>query len=252
MDGSSTEIPSGPGAPTVGADTLSLKRWLGVYAGWLAALALPAAWMLHARGAAWQELFVHPDRFTTAADVALKLLVFAVYLSLCCTFLPMPTGWLVAALATRDVALSSSFLATTCLVAAVGAAASTVANLHDYHLFTWMLRHRRIARVRSTRLYDRSARWFDRQPFALLVIFNVIPIPVDVIRMLAATCRYPIGPFAGANFLGRFIRYAVIAAVTFQMGSHGWIISLALLAVAVVLGVGRLAGRLLRPGNRRG
>ena len=129
-------------------------------------------------------------------------------------------------------------IATAAIVGAVGGAASTVANLNDYHLFTWLLRSRRIARVRHTRLYQASARWFARSPWFILVIFNIVPIPVDVIRMLATTCRYPRLPFAAANFLGRFVRYAAIAAGTYLLGQQGkWVVwgLLALLAVIVLI-----------------
>jgi len=253
MATSSTKTADAPPARAPdGPDRLSLKGWLAFYAGWLAALAAPAAWILHRLGVRWKDLFVDPARFTDPVHAVGKLLIFAAYLSLCCTFLPLPTGWLVSALATREVALSESFAVTVLLVATVGAAASTVANLHDYHLFTWMLRHRRIARVRETRLYEKSARWFARQPFTLLVVFNIVPIPVDVVRMLAATYRYPLRPFAAANFAGRWVRYGVIAAVTFWMGDRGWLISAALLAVAVVLGLGRVGARLWRRAGKPG
>jgi len=241
MEESSTKIPDRLDGP----DGLSIRRWLALYAAWLLALGLPALWMLRRTGVAWQELFVHPGQFTTPADGVLKLLIFGFYISLCCTFLPLPTGWLVSALAMRDVALTASLTMTTLTIAGIGAAASTVANLHDYHLFTWMLRHHRIARLRDTRLVHASGRWFARQPFAILVVFNIIPIPIDVIRMLAATARYPLGPFAAANFIGRWVRYAVIAAVTYLMGDRGWLISVALLAVAVVGGLARLVARRL-------
>ena len=108
-----------------------------------------------------------------------------------------------------------------------------------------MLRHRHLAGIRTTRLHQRAARWFSRRPFALLVIFNVLPVPIDVVRMLSATCRYPLRQFAAANFLGRWLRYAVLAFVAFALGRHGWIAVAALLATAVVLGGGRAARQVL-------
>lgn len=224
-----------------GPDGLSLKRWLAVYIAWLAALAVPAAVLLGDLPAEWRALFLRPADFTAPAEQVLKLLIFAIYVSLACTFVPLPTGWIVAALATRSVALSESVWITTALVAGVGAAGSTLANLHDYHMFTWMLRHRRIARVRATRLHRRARRWFDRRPFSLLVAFNILPIPIDFVRMLAATCRYGLWPFAAANFIGRWVRYAVLAVVTFQLGRRGPVAVVALLAAAVALGLARLA-----------
>jgi membrane protein YqaA with SNARE-associated domain len=245
-------------------DGISVGRWFLAYAALLVAAAVPL-WLLAMRqdwateswlggGLAWRErLGAFADVFCTVSP-ALKLLAFAVYLSLCCTFLPLPTGWIVAAVATREAAVAASLsdnpavvaAVTTVVVAAAGAAGSTIANLNDYHLFTWILRHRGVAKVRNTRTYHTAARWFARAPGLILVIFNVVPIPVDVVRMLAATSRYPRLPFAVANFVGRFLRYGVIAFVTFWW-DLGWVAVVALLGLAVVLA----AGKGLRPLTRK-
>jgi len=69
----------------------------------------------------------------------------------------------------------------------------------------------------------------------LVLIFNIIPIPVDAVRVLATTGRYSRLPFAAANFLGRSIRYGLIAFVIYKW-NLGWIGPVALLALAAVLG----------------
>jgi membrane protein YqaA with SNARE-associated domain len=199
----------------------------------------PASWD-------WEsvEAFLHSLESVSAV---LKLLVFGIYISLCCTFLPMPTGPVVALVALQQSAVGPDLATTTLLVAAVGGAASTVANLNDYYLFTLLLRHRRLAEVRHTRLYDRAIRWFRRGPFLLLVVFNLLPIPIDVIRMLAVTYRYPRVPFAAANFIGRFLRYAIIAAGTYCLGrEYGWVVVAALFALAILLGLYRVLPALAR------
>ncbi len=226
-----------------GPDHRSVKRWVILYAAYLAVLFGCIALLLGRLGDKWSALLLRPGEFTGYSGQLLKLLTFLAYISVATTFLPLPTNWLVAALATRDLALSSSVLTTMVLVASFGAAGSVIANLNDYYLFTLLLRHRRIARVRTTQLYQRTARWFSRRPFALVMVFNVLPIPIDFVRMLAATCRYPLRPYVAANFLGRWVRYAVLAAVTFELGPHGWIAVVALLATAIILGVGRLLPR---------
>ena len=131
------------------------------------------------------------------------------------------------------------------MVAIVGAIGSTIANLNDYHLFTWMLRHRHVAKVRDTRAHRAGVRWFAACPFWLLVVFNIVPIPVDMVRMLATTYRYPRRQFAAANFLGRFVRYGVIALVTYRW-NLGWVAVVALLAMAVMLGAVRVVPAALR------
>ena len=234
-------------------DDVSVRRWFAFYGLFFAALACPLAVLVVQAGWSWSDWASSPAETFAKTSVGIKLLGFALYLSLCCTFLPLPTGWIVAGVATREAALagsaSESILVvaalTTLTVAVVGAAGSTVANLNDYHLFTWILRHHRIAAVRKTRSYQAAARWFSGSPFFLLVLFNFIPIPVDLIRMLATSHRYPRVPFAAANFLGRFVRYGVIALVTYWW-DLGWIAPAVLLALAAVLGLGRVGPKFVR------
>ena len=272
MDGSSKHPAEALVARAFLPDAVSLRRWFLAYAAMLLAAAV-GLWMLATRQDWAVETWWRPalplsarwEAFKSVFETvspALKLLAFGVYLSLCCTFLPLPSGWIVAALATREAAVAAGLsgdpavvaLATTTIVAAAGATGSTVANLNDYHLFTWMLRHRGVAKVRRTRTFRAAANWFARSPFFILVLFNIIPIPVDVVRVLATTCRYGRAPFAAANFIGRFFRYAVIAFVTYWW-NLGWYAAGALLGVAVVLGLARvlpaLARKLLAAGPPR-
>ena len=251
MDESSTQVVDVAVADPSLPDGIRLRRWFAAYGLFLAAAGVWLAILVVAETSSWQQW---QEKFVGtfgAMSATAKLLAFAIYMSLCCTFLPMPTGWIVSAIALPGVAVGRDIWTTTLLVAAVGGAASTIANLNDYHLFTWVLRSRRAARARSSRLYRSASRWFTKAPFALLVIFNILPIPVDVVRVLATTHRYPRVPFAEANFIGRFIRYVVIAAVTYLLGPDGWIAAAALLAVAVLLGIERAATALIRSMRRR-
>ena len=228
-------------------DEISLVRWFMAYG--LLAAALVAALVTFAatEGWSWSRWMRQTGEAFAATGPAVKLLFFALYLTVCTTFLPLPANWMVAAMATREAALTAGLsdsllvtaLTTTLLIATVGAIGSTVANLNDYHIFTWILRSRRVAKVRQTRVYQRAAQWFSRSPFFLLVVFNMIPIPVDVVRMLATTYRYARAPFAAANFIGRFFRYGIIAFVTYWW-DLGWIAPAALLSLAVALGLARL------------
>ena len=227
-------------------DGISIGRWFAVYALYLLAAGVPLAVLIGRAPWGWSDWLHRPAELLPATGVAVKLLAFAIYISLCCTFLPLPANWIVAAVAMRQTAVADQAWQTALIVGAVGALASTMANLNDYHLFTWLLRSRRVGRVRQTRLYQASARWFGRSPFFLLVVFNIVPIPVDVIRMLATVFRYPRVPFAAANFLGRFARYAVIAWVTFSLGSQGKWAVLALLGLAVVLALAKVLPRAVR------
>lgn len=245
MDESLTKPPDAPSRHAT-PDGLKIRWWLVAYFGYLAVLFGAIVVKLDHLGNTWTDLFTQPKAFfLTPAHTALKLLIYVIYLSLACTILPLNTGWLVSALALRDVAVAGDIWTTALVIATVGAVASMIANIHDYHLFTWILRSKSASRIRETNLYHRAERWFSRRPFVLLVAFNVVPIPVDVVRLLAVSYRYPLRPFAVANFLGRWVRYATIAAITFAMGDLGWLVTVALLGLAVVFALANLAHRRL-------
>ena len=234
-------------------DDITVKHWIGLYAAYFLALAVPLILLIANEPWTWSEWFERAGETFARTSVSVKLLVMGLYSSIACTFLPLPTGWIVAGLATREAAVANGAsesalivaLLTTLTVSLVASIGSTIANLNDYHILTWMLRHHRIAAVRETRTYQSAAKWFSRSPFFLIVLFNIIPIPVDFVRMLATTYRYPRGPFAAANFIGRFIRYAVISFVTFWW-NLGAMAPIALLALAVVLGLGRIGPKFVR------
>ena len=237
------------GAP----DDVTIRHWFAFYGVFLLVTVVPLAVLISREPWGWNDWISDPAGTFAGLHASIKLVTFLVYISLCCTFLPLPTGGVVAGVATREAAVAAGAsdnvvviaLLTTLIVGLVGAAGSTIANLNDYHLFTWMLRNHKVGQVRRTKVYRAAARWFARSPLFLLVVFNVIPIPVDVVRMVATTYRYPRLPFAGANFIGRFIRYGVIAFVTYWF-NLGWLAVAALLALAVVLGGVRVTNSLAR------
>ncbi len=214
---------------------IRIRRWLGAFGLYLVVLGLPSAVLLAEIDGPWTALFTRPGDFTAPHHQLLKLLIVMLYLAFCNTFLPLPTGWLVAAVATREVALTGELWSTALLLALAGGVASTVANLNDYHVISLMLRHRRLAALRETRLYHAAARWFVRAPFTFQLVSNLVPIPIDVVRMVAILYGYPRRLFALANFLGRFLRYGTLAAVAFAASLSPMAASLIMLGIALAL-----------------
>ncbi|MCE5277463.1 MAG: hypothetical protein ABFD92_14135 [Planctomycetaceae bacterium] len=261
----SLKLPDGTAHPPV-------LGWFVFYAMWVAALfALVALVACHAQwswpgwpGGSWVQIKTWAATQFRAMDWDLKLAIYLLYVSVACTFVPLNVNIIASLLAMQQAGLAPAVLGpqhdayalplvvTVLLVSVLGAVGSTVANLTDYHIYMLIFRSRRVARIRSTRLYEKASRWFAKSPFGLLVLFNIAPIPIDVARILAVADAYPRVPFAVSNFVGRFIRYAVIAAVTFVLGKElGWIAPVSLLAAAVVMVLLKLMKSLLwRPARR--
>jgi membrane protein YqaA with SNARE-associated domain len=261
MEGSSPQTPEELLSRLELPDRISVRRWFALYgvlllvAGvWLAILISQEQWrwgdpLADAGKLGLKRWLARLEKVYREMPSGTKLLIFAIYLSLCTTFIPLPTGPVVSAVAVRKWAVGHDWWDTVLIVSLVGATATTIANLNDYHLFTWMLRSRRIAAVRNTRVHRAAARWFARHPFLILVIFNVIHIPIDVIRMLAATDRYARARFAASNFVGRFLRYGIIAFSTYAFG-WDWM-PLALLGLGAVLGIISLLAHWRRKARER-
>lgn len=236
----------GVGAPTdcyARGDGLNLRMWFASFIVCLTALTLAALWGMSAM-----------DGSSPALGWGVWVFAgYAFYLALCCTFFPAPTTWVVMFAASDMVAaqigLEHYAWLRVAIVATIGAAATGLANLNEYHIFAYLLRKRRVAKFRETRFFRKASDWFHAGPFWILTLFSFLPIPVDVIRWLAITARYSRGRFFAASFLGRWFRYAIwaLAAVGLELGT--WQI----VTVQVVLGALALLRVLIRViGRRRG
>jgi membrane protein YqaA with SNARE-associated domain len=241
------------GNPNLPGD-VSILKWFGLYGLYLAALVVPLVLLIQQDPKPFVDMwtaFKHMFRsfkdthFVDAlekATPAAKLLFMAVYLSIATTFIPLPTGAIVTLMAICGAGVSDDFLTTVLAVSSVGAVASMMANLTDYHVFLLLLRHKRVAKIRDARLYRRMAKWFDKSPFLIMLTFNIIHVPVDVPRMLAAAYGYARHSFAAANVIGRFVRYVIFTSLTFMLGrQHGWVAPVVVLALAALIGIYKLA-----------
>ena len=207
-------------------ERISLRAWFLPFGALLALLA---------------GVYVTGGEGSTAAGV---VLLFG-YLSLACTFLPLPTAWIViwAAAPTEGGGLGLN----PWLVATVGAAGTAIANMHDYYLVTFLYRYRPVRKIRTKGWYKRVAAWYNRAPFGTLAAASFLPIPIDFVRLLAISEGYNRAKFALGSLVGRWPRYLLFAilAERFQLGWQ-WVVGV--LGATVVLGLWRgvpmLVGRI--------
>lgn len=169
-------------------------------------------------------------------------LLFA-YMSLACTFCPWPTAWLVMLASAPSV--TGGYGLPPLLVATVATVGTCIANLHDYYVVTFLYRYQPVRRIRRTRLYERAARWFDRAPFVTLTAASFLPIPIDVVRLLAISQGYSRWRFTLASAVGRWPRYFALAFFAEQL-NLGWQLILAVLGITVVIGLWGGVPRLVR------
>lgn len=223
------------GRPAAAPVPPGTRAWFAFFAAWMTALALAAGALLE-RSAGGQP----------AALGGWLLALLAFYLSLCNSFVPLPTAWIVllAAGAEHGPALPDG--PRVLLVAGLAALATVIANLNEYHLLAYILRFRLGRRLRGTRVYSWAVRWFDRAPFQLLTLIAFVPLPVDAVRWLAVLRGYSRSRFALAYFAGRGARYLLlgVCAVLLELTP------LQIAAIQAALVVAALAARWLRRGRR--
>jgi membrane protein YqaA with SNARE-associated domain len=158
------------------------------------------------------------------------------YLSIACTFCPLPSAWIIiwaaAPVAGGGLGIPPLWVATG------GAVATALANMHDYYLLTYFYKYKPIQKIRTTGLYRRVAKWYNRAPFGTLAAASFLPIPIDFVRLLAISEGYSRPKFALGSLVGRWPRYLVFAfaAERFKLGWQ-WILGIA--AATVVLGLWR-------------
>ena len=114
-------------------------------------------------------------------DNALELLFYFAYMTVACTFLPLPTPQLAMDFGQRYDPV---------LAAVLGGIGFCISALIDYSLVTLVFRYEKIDRIRSTRTYHWAAKFFGKAPFAILLVAAFTPIPVDPVKLVACAAGY--------------------------------------------------------------
>ncbi len=159
----------------------------------------------------WQMLMICAVIFCVASTFivfafthrSLELLFYFAYMSVACTFLPLPTPPLVMAYGQKFDPF---------LIALLGGIAFCISALIDYSLVTLVFRYEKIARIKKTKLYYKVERIFNKYAFVSLVVAAFTPIPLEPVKVVACASRYNKVRFILACFLGRTPRYYLLAA----------------------------------------
>ncbi len=118
-------------------------------------------------------------------------------------------------------------------VALLGAAATSLANLLDYEIFSSVFKTKLLRKIKESEHSRASIRAFEKVAFLALVAVNVVLFTWDLVRLVAIAAKYPRAKYVAATFIGRTVRYAVLAAAGEFFEPPLW----AILVVAVLLAV---------------
>ena len=198
-------------------EPLSLRSW---FVPFFAVLAIVAA------------VYVASGKTSTAGHLAF---LFG-YLSVACTFLPLPTAWIVMWMgAPLD---GGGCGGAPWLVSTLGALGTACGNLHDYYLLTYLYRYDSVHAIRTKGWYRKVAAWYNRAPFGTLAAASFLPIPIDFVRLLAISEGYSRPKFVLGSLVGRWPRYFLFAFLADQF-KLGWQWILGIAGATIVLGLWR-------------
>ncbi len=184
-------------------DGLNMRAWFVFFCFYMAGTAFLGQWGLAHYG----------EQNHVWAGPAGLLAIYLFYFSLACTYIPLPTPFFVLFLASPSGGLSGiDPIWRILIVAGLGALATAISHVNEYHVFTYLLRLGKVYKIRENRIYQWAEKQFKVWPFLLQVIFNIVPIPADPARWMAILSKYPIGRYFGAQWIGRFVRYGFLAA----------------------------------------
>ncbi|HDL19497.1 MAG TPA: DedA family protein [Bacteroidetes bacterium] len=154
-----------------------------------------------------------------------ELMSYFLVLSISCNLVPVPTfpivlyishdyhiGWIV-------------------LLGSIGAA---IAAFMEYKVIDFLMRFDRIAKLKQNGKYKKYAGYFDKFSFRSIMIASMIPLPVDVIRLLAITRKYKLWKFLTATFLGRLPRILIFAFLGSQL-AYSKLIAIILLSATLLI-----------------
>jgi membrane protein YqaA with SNARE-associated domain len=108
----------------------------------------------------------------------------------------------------------------------------------DYAIVGAALRHPRVKSASEARLFRWAVRWMTRYPFAIVVLFACVPLPVYVVRILAPASGYPIGRYILAQVIGRFPRFYLLAWIGHAVQLPVWLLVAMFVALLAVFFLG--------------
>ena len=149
---------------------------------------------------------------------------FFAYMSLACNTIPLPSTPVVIYMGREYPWIA---------VALVGGVATSLANLIDYEIFSSVFKTKLLRKIKDSEHSQASIRTFNRVAFPALAAVNFVVFSWDLIRLVAIAAKYPRWKYALATFIGRTVRYAVLAAVGEFFDPPLWAIGVVAVLVAL-------------------
>lgn len=119
------------------------------------------------------------------------------------------------------------------ITAAAATVGTVAAGWMDHAVFTPLLNLEGRQAYKENALYRKAAGFFERWPFATLVVAGFTPVPFWPFKFLTFSAHYPLRRYLAALVAGRFPRYVILAWLGLALGDTipDWLL------VALFLGI---------------
>ena len=119
------------------------------------------------------------------------------------------------------------------MIVLFGAIGASISAIIEYFLIDFLMKFDRFAKLKQNGKYRKYASYFDKFSFRSIMLASIIPLPLDVIRVLAITRRYSKWKYILATFLGRIPRIFLLTFLGSQL-AYSKIIAIILLAAILI------------------
>ena len=158
-----------------------------------------------------------------------KLAGYFVYMSLACSIIPLPTP---------PYVIGMGKIFDSWIIALLGASGNCVAAFFEYYFITWLFTRTELQqKIETNKYFQRLAYIFNRAAFACILFTSFSPIPFDPFHFAAILTRYFLPKFLLAIFIGKYLRYYLLALLgdSYQIPNQYLIIMLIALVVVPVI-----------------
>ncbi len=119
------------------------------------------------------------------------------------------------------------------MIVLFGAIGASISSIVEYYVIDFLMKFDRFAKLKQNGKYRKYASYFDKFSFRSIMLASLIPLPLDVIRVLAITRRYSKWKYLLATFLGRIPRIFMLTFVGSQL-AYSKTIAIILLAAILI------------------
>ena len=155
-----------------------------------------------------------------------KVVGYFVYMSASCSILPLPTP---------PYVIGMGKIFNPWLIAFLGALGNSFAAFFEYYLMTWLFSRSELQqKIEANKYFQRLVNIFNRAAFPCIVFTGFSPLPLDPFRFTAILTRYSIPKYLLAMFVGKYLRYYLLALLGDSFQIHNRYLFIMLLSLVLI------------------